>query len=277
LILDGRHGSGHNPAVVAFPVHLQKEFAMRSARAAGTAAVILGLALAALVPAAAQDKAGGDDKARAANMLTSQNNLKQIGLALHAHHDAFKSLPPQAICDKTGKPLLSWRVLILPFVEQAELYKQFKLDEPWDGPNNSKLLAKMPELYAAPGIKTREPGLTYYQGFVGTGAGMELMPDPKKPFGARGLRLVADIKDGTTYTIAVVEAGEPVPWTKPADLPYEKGKLPKIGGVFKGPANALMFDGSVVTIIDGIRPATLEAAITRNGGEPLQPGWEKTK
>src|SRR5262249_15697822 len=74
----------------------------------------------------------------------SVNNLKQIMLALHSFHDTYNRLPPTAICDKnTGKPLLSWRVAILRYIDAADVYEQFKLDEPWDGPNNKKLLEKI--------------------------------------------------------------------------------------------------------------------------------------
>jgi hypothetical protein len=219
----------------------------------------------------------GGDKDREKQIKLSKNGLKQIGLALHNYYDVHKTFPPWATCNKAGRPLVSWRVLILPYLEQGKLFEQFKLDETWDSAHNMKLLEKMPAVYAAPGIKTKEPGLTFYQGFVGKGAGWELMPDGDKRLGAHGIRL-PDITDGTSNTIAVIEAPEPVPWTKPADLPYEKGKpLPKIGGVFKGIANALMFDGSAITISLKIRPAMLEAAITRNGGEVMVDGWEDGK
>src|SRR5206468_5253686 len=70
------------------------------------------------------------------------NNLKQIGLAMHSYHDVYKRLPSGAVQDKDGKALLSWRVHLLPFLEQEALFKEFKLDEPWDSDNNKKLLAK---------------------------------------------------------------------------------------------------------------------------------------
>src|SRR5262249_30142494 len=83
----------------------------------------------------------------AASRTRSANNLKQIGLAMHNYHDVNGAFPPAAVCDKTGKPMLSWRVLILPYIEQDALYKEFKLDEPWDSEHNKKLLAKMPKVY----------------------------------------------------------------------------------------------------------------------------------
>ena len=91
---------------------------------------------------------GGDDQPiTKKDLLISTNNLKQIALAFHSYHDATNGLPGN-ITDKDGKPLLSWRVAILPYVEESELYRQFKLEEPWDSANNKKLIEKMPGLYA---------------------------------------------------------------------------------------------------------------------------------
>jgi hypothetical protein len=208
----------------------------------------------------------------------SQYNLKQMGLALQGYNQTHKHLPPSAICDKDGKPLLSWRVLLLPYLEEGTLYGQFSLDEPWDSKHNIQLLARMPAIYALPGAKAGEPGSTYYQAFVGKGTGWGLIPDAHAPHKALGLKLDADFPDGPRNTIAIIEGGTPVPWTKPIDLPYEQGKpLPKIGGVFEDHANAAMFDGSVVTISSTVQPSVLEAAVTRAGGETLPQGWAETR
>ena len=86
----------------------------------------------------------------AAARMQNANNLKQISIAMLTYQDAYNTLPPAALCQKNGKKLLSWRVAILPYIEQESLYRQFNLDEPWDGPNNSKLIALMPKTYAYP-------------------------------------------------------------------------------------------------------------------------------
>src|SRR5262249_14951896 len=110
---------------------------------------------------------GESADARRTRMEQSQKNLKQIGMAIHSFHDTYKQLPPAAICDKkTGRPLLSWRVLLLPYLEQEPLFMQFKTDEPWDGPTNKKLLEKMPPVYAPVGVTTKEAHATFYRGFV---------------------------------------------------------------------------------------------------------------
>ncbi len=208
----------------------------------------------------------------AARRAQSVNNLKQIGLALHNYHSTNNHFPPVATRDKSGKPLLSWRVAILPFIEQSGIFTEFKQDEPWDSPHNKALLERMPAVYAVPGASA-EPGMTFYQGFRGRGT----IFDPSSKDGV-GLR---EITDGTSNTIAVVEAREAVPWTKPdADVPFDDvapptkaeslRKLPTLlGDHFPGGFNALFADGSVRFIKTSINPITLRALITRNGGEVI--------
>jgi hypothetical protein len=173
-----------------------------------------------------------------ARRTCSLNNLKQLGIALRNYHDANGALPPYAIADKEGKPLLSWRVALLPFLDEGPLYQKFKLDEPWDGPNNRALLPLLPRTFEAPGVETDGADKTFYQVFVGPGAGFGR--DPK-----RRVR-IADVRHGTANTVLVVEGGEPVPWTKPDDLFFEADKpLPRLGGVFPDGFHACMFDSSV--------------------------------
>jgi hypothetical protein len=199
----------------------------------------------------------------AAARAQSQNNLKQLAIAMHNNESTTGSLPAQAIYDKDGKPLLSWRVMLLPYLDQNELYKQFKLDEAWDSPHNKKLLAKMPVTYQAPSAKPKHPHGTVYQAFVGNGAFFE---------GKKGIRLV-DITDGTSNTIMIVEAANDVPWTKPEDLPFNPDKpLPKLGGLYSTPGfNAAICDGSVRYFSGGVKESTLKKFITRNGGEVIGP------
>jgi hypothetical protein len=196
----------------------------------------------------------------AAGRLQSQNNLKQIALASINYADTYMHLPAQAIFGKDGKPLLSWRVSILPYIEQDALFKEFHLDEPWDSEHNKRLLARIPPVFAMPGSRKGSTD-TYYLSFVGPGAYFE---------GKKGLRFPAEFTDGTSNTIMVVEAAQGVPWTKPEDLPFDPNKpLPKLGGHFPGGFNAALCDGSVRFLRDTISQETLKAAITRNGGEVL--------
>jgi hypothetical protein len=197
--------------------------------------------------------------------VQSQDNLKHIALALHNYHDTFKHLPGPAIYAKggprLGKPLLSWRVLLLPYLEQKDLYNQFKLDEPWDSPHNKKLLAKIPPVYAPVRGPSRVPGGTYYQAFVGKGTAFEP---------GRRLKFPTSFPDGTSNTIFVIEAARPVPWTKPEDLPYVPDQaLPALGGQFGGHAYAALCDGSVMLISKNADEAMLRLAITRDDGQPV--------
>jgi hypothetical protein len=186
----------------------------------------------------------------------SQNNLKQILIAIHGYHDANGNFP-QNVTTKDGKPLLSWRVLLLPYLEQEELYKQFKLDEPWDSENNKKLIAKMPSTYRV-GFEEKGETKTYYQGFAGASA----VFDPSKKI------TLVNITDGTSNTLAVVEAGPPVEWTKPEDIPYDpKNALPKLDGPFTNTLIVGAADGMAYALRRDIDEKTMRKLIEVSDGE----------
>jgi RNA polymerase sigma factor (sigma-70 family) len=207
------------------------------------------------------DQEAPDQKtASAAARMRSVNNLKQIALALHNYHSTYGSLPPAAIYSKDGKPLLSWRVAILPFIEQDGLYRAFHLNEPWDSTHNKKLLDQVPKAYVPVGGENKDKRSTYYQVFVGKGTIFE---------GKKGITF-QDVPDGTSNTLLVVEAGEAVPWTKPADLSYDPKKpLPPLGGMLKDKFNVAMADGSVRAIPEKFKEATMRLLIIRNDGMPV--------
>ena len=194
----------------------------------------------------------------AAARMQSMNNLKQIGLAMHNYHDVYRTFPPAANV-KNGKPLLSWRVHVLPFLEQQKLYKQFKLDEPWDSPHNKKLIAKMPPVYRATHSKAA-PGKTVY--LVPVGKKMAFVP------GSKGQK-ISEFRDGTSNTILAVDVDDAkaVIWTKPDDLTVNP-KSPLDGlGKDRGMFNALFADGSVQVISRDVNAEVLYGLFTRNGGE----------
>lgn len=195
---------------------------------------------------------------------------------MHNYHDAYGSLPPAAITDKDGQPLLSWRVLLLPYLDEQRLFDQFDLTEPWDGPHNRELLDKLPRVYWWPGARhKKDRNTTLYRVFVGPGTvfeGRELT-----------LKAISDA-DGTSYTILVVEAAEPVPWTKPEELIYDADKpLPPLGGLFKRDFrpfsseyrskkfSALFVDGHVQPLppAEGQHEALVRRLITWNDGEAV--------
>jgi hypothetical protein len=204
----------------------------------------------------------------ASTQIRSSNNLMQIGLAMHNYHDDYGCFPPAEVRSlgpgnpNPAKPRgLSWRVALLPALGEDTLYNQFRLDEPWDSPNNMPLVARMPRVYQMPDQPANVPvGYTFYQAVVGPGA----LFDPQLPNGCR----IADITDGTSNTFLVVEAATAVPWTKPDDLTYvPNGPPPQFGTQFKGGFNAAFADGQVRWIAPGTPPANLNAYITRSGGE----------
>jgi hypothetical protein len=211
-------------------------------------------------------------KTTPADRKRSENNLKIIGLAMHNYHDAMGALPGATINSKDGKPLLSWRVAILPYIEEDTLYKEFHLDEAWDSAHNKKLVARMPKAYGLPGDKIKPAGHTYYRVFTGSDAAF---PSPKGLAGALTLgRRLTGFADGTSNTLLVVEAGEAVPWTKPDELAYDAKKpLPKLGGLFREGFHVTVADGSTRFISKKIDEKLLRALITPAGGEVID--WEK--
>jgi RNA polymerase sigma factor (sigma-70 family) len=214
-----------------------------------------------LSPEAAQADPEDEQGDEAARARRSTDNLKMLGLAMHNYVSDFGQFPPAGVYSKDGKPLLSWRVLLLPYLDHRELFNQFKLDEPWDSPANQKLLDKMPAIYSPEPGKGKQT-TTLYQVFTGAGT---VFP------GSRASK-VTDITDGTSNTILIVEAADAVPWTRPADLPYDPKKpLPKLGGVTRNDFRAALADGAVRTLKKGTKEATLRALITSNGGEVIDP------
>jgi hypothetical protein len=195
--------------------------------------------VAALVAVPALPAPGSKDKADAplgpitdAQLATSVNNLKQIAIAFHSYNDTAGVLPTNQL-SKDKKPLLSWRVQILPYIEHVDLYRQFKLDEPWDSENNKKLIDRMPDVYA-PVRGKADKGMTFYQAFGGSNGWM-------KP----GAKIPNAFPDGTSNTFFAAEAAKPVVWTKPDDLEFDGKTVPKLGGMFDGKFHAAMADGSV--------------------------------
>ncbi len=166
----------------------------------------------------------------------SRQKLRKIAIAIHNWSDVNNNVMPNNVCDKDGKPVLSWRVLILPYLDEEKLFAEFRLDESWDSKNNKALIDKIPIIYKPIRVKS-ELGNTFYRGFNG--------PDTIFETGKKWQ--LATIPDGTSNTIMVVEADEPCIWTKPDDLPYDSDKtLPKLGGMFEGDFHVAMADGSVL-------------------------------
>jgi hypothetical protein len=197
-----------------------------------------------------------------AGKMKTSNNMKQLALALHNHHDALSIFPPQAVVSPEGKRLLSWRVLLLPFLEQNELYQRFKLDEPWDSAHNAALIKEMPEIFARPGADTTLGKTPYVaplmkESFFGR---------PGAPAGFQ------DILDGTSNTIWFVEAPPEfeVTWTKPED--WEVKGVESVELFLKAKPQLLisLMDGSVQMLPATVTSEMILKMFTIAGGEVVR-------
>jgi len=188
-------------------------------------------------------------------------------LAFHNYHDAHKTFPPAYIPDENGKPMHSWRVLILPFIEGSGIYSQYKFSEPWNSPQNLAVTSQHVPVYSCPSSPTSGPGSTETGYMVITG--------PSTVFDAGKACRISDILDGTSNTIMVVEvAGTGVNWGEPKDLDASTltyplgtpgGSTP--GSHHPGGLNAALCDGSVRFIADTVSPQAFNAMITKAGAE----------
>jgi hypothetical protein len=222
------------------------------------------------------DKEAAARQVRLAAQRESANNLSYLARHLIDFSNTHENtLPPAAITDlKTGRSLLSWRVAVLPFIGENDLYQEFKLDEAWDSPHNKKLLAKMPDIFKIKGVPTPEPNTTFYQVFVGPGSAFEPTGVKLAPFGIAGRRFPAEFLDGTSSTILIAEAWQAVPWTKPMDIPYDPRRpVPRLGGPFEDGFHVAMADGTVLLVNPAVSEPTLRNAITRNDGNPPADDW----
>jgi hypothetical protein len=206
------------------------------------------------------------EDAQARSQLSDR--MKQIGLAMHEYHDAHKRLPAHAIYSKDGQPLLSWRVALLPYLGHGDLYRQFKLDERWDSPHNLPLAKKMPEVYALPRwLRDGQPSnTTCFQVFVGPGAAFE----------GNVAVSIRDFPDGTSNTLLVAVAEQPVVWTQPTDMEFHpRGPVPQLRSLSaKYPQwFVVTADGSSRYLPAAITDEELRGLITRNGGEPPPKDW----
>jgi len=216
---------------------------------------MLGILVGLLLPAV--------NSAREAGRRTQcMNNLRQIGLAMVNYMSTHNVFPPAATVSPDGEPLLSWRVLVLPYLDQQALYEKFKLDEPWDSPNNKPLVARMPGVFRCLDQPLTDTDKTIYQVLTGPGTLFEM---------ARWIKPNA-VTDGFSNTLMVVESNEPIPWTQPGDLKFTPGTpIQGLGSGHPGGFNATFADGAVRFLPNSIAPGALEALATRNGNEVVNP------
>jgi type II secretory pathway pseudopilin PulG len=218
-----------------------------------TSASSVGMLAALLLPAVQQAR-------EAARRSASKNNMKQLMLAFHNYYDVYKHFPARANYDNNGKPLLSWRVHILPFIDQQALYRRFKLNEPWDSPHNKQLIRLMPITYANPNLPAGS--VTNYLAVIGADSVVS----------ATGVKM-RQITDGTSNTAVLVEVdvNRAVPWSKPVDHEIE-AKDPKagLGSLRPGGFHMAMADGSVRFVRISVDPKYIQAVVTKSGREVVE-------
>lgn len=197
---------------------------------------IIGILFAMLIPATRRVRP-------AARRVQCLNNMRQIALAMINYESANGHFPPAYIADENGKPMHSWRVLILPHLEQQELYDRYSMDEPWDGPNNSKLHDEIVPLFRCPSSTSAESCSDY-----------ELVTGPGTGFDGDKSISMKDITDGSSNTIMLVEVFDPDHhWMEPKDISTEQLLSPILEEVEVSPnhsqvRNVALFDGSTHSI-----------------------------
>ena len=231
---------------------------------------IIAILIALLLPAVQQAR-------EAARRSTCKNNLKQIGLAMHNYHETFGMFPPgyvEEILNTNGGHVAdneghwAWNALLLPYLDQQALYDQYRMNEPWDSEHNLKIAETVVPVFSHP--SSSKPANTGYFVVVGDGTA----------FGSKEGVSFKEITDGTSNTIAVVEAKRDVPWTKPEDISYDGKKLPQFGGFFENPpvngqpATGVYFvglcDGRVRMLQDNMDEELLKSLLTIADGKPDQ-------
>jgi Protein of unknown function (DUF1559)/Domain of unknown function (DUF4190) len=247
------HGRGHGPAMAGLILGVVTLLIMPIAG-------LIGL----LLPAVQKVR---EAAARSAEM----NNLRQIALGMHNHNAAHGVLPTYARFsnDAARTPLSSWRVSVLPFIEQDAVFRMMKLDLPWDDPANRPATGLAIRTYCSPADSPPLSDQTHYRVFVGPGTAFEDVPPGQPP-----TSFPRSFTDGTANTILVIESADTVPWAAPKELAFQPGgPLPSLGHPRRPLILVAMADGSMRAAPKTVSPQTLNAAITRNGGEQLGPDW----
>jgi hypothetical protein len=213
---------------------------------------MIGLLVALLLPAVQAAREAG-------RRMSSLNNLKQIGIALHNYHDVHGSLPPAVVRDANGQPLYSGRVLLLPFMEQKPLYDQFDLTQAWDSPRNQPISQMMIPTFIDPSAAAPAPGRTDYLFVVGKGTAFE---EP----GPHSLNTMTDGTSNTLFMIEVKNSG--VSWAEPRDFDASQPFAFPLGN-HPGVTLGAFYDGSVKSITNNMSAEEVRSLATEAGGEPV--------
>jgi hypothetical protein len=204
------------------------------------------------------------------DITVSKQNLKRIAQALNAYASHYGSYPPPAVLDARGKPMHSWRVLILPYLGEEVLYAAYDMSKPWDSAENASLRARMPAVFLSPGatFSAAQDESSYM-----------LVTGPGTMFPPSGTVARNAVADGEGNTLLVVETNiQNVPWTEPQDLdiaklPAQIGALGGIGGVHAGGAAAVFVDGEAAWLPGDTSKAIIDSLISPSGGEAIDGAW----
>jgi hypothetical protein len=204
--------------------------------------------------------------AAAAHRQMQENNIKQLILGLHNYHDTLHKLPDALAISPSGTPLLSWRVAILPYIEEEALYRQFHLNESWDSPHNKALLGKMPSAFARPG---GPPGETK------TAIGLFTGPNTWYPDGRTAVHIKDMVRDASN-TVLLAEAAAPIEWTRPDNMRLGPGVSARSLLGHQASPNKYcvgLFDGSVRWLPLSISDRTLDIVINPRDASLAGPDW----
>lgn len=199
---------------------------------------------------------------RAALRTAAQGPLNQIALALHNYHDVYGCLPPAVVYDPAGRPMHSWRVLLLPYLEEGDLYQRYDLSQPWDSAKNLVLLDQMPRVYGSP---TEEPSTRHTNFMVIRGA--------NTAFPLSGCRRFEEFADGPSNVLLVVESARSVtPWTKPQDIDFAailRGRTNLSAVHWRAPFVVFADTIHAYAVQNRVSEKELQALATITGGESI--------
>jgi len=202
-------------------------------------------------------------EADAAGMQASGLHLQQIAFAMHDYHAGHTTFPGAYSKHENSSSLLSWRVQLLPWLEENELFAEFHHDEPWDSPHNKTLIGRMPEVYKSPGVKVTKPGMTTYQTVAGDNTIFPWDGHPKS---------LQDVLDGTSNTAMLLDASPEFEtiWTKPGDLKADPAVIRKaLTDRFGNGGLLVLADGTIRELKKDLDDTTISNLFDRNDGKVI--------